>query len=122
MRDLCEKSLVLVVDDDEAVRDLAKSCLERHNFAVLTAANGLEGLQIYQQNRDRICVVVTGIHMPVMNGAKMIRRLVNINPAVKVIIASSELVSYAQANVGSATFLAKPFTPQQLINTVRSLL
>jgi two-component system cell cycle sensor histidine kinase/response regulator CckA len=119
-----ERATILVVDDEPDLRDLIKTCLEIKGFDVITAANGLDGLQRYKENKDHVQVVVTDLDMPAMNGSDMIREIFGITPAMKVIVASGNDAHYAKTHeTWESTFcLPKPYSARELTNAVRSLL
>ena len=113
--------LILVVDDEAAIRDLTKSSLETYNYRVLTAADGVEAVAIYAQHHQEISVVLLDMMMPWMDGAIAIRTLQKINPDVK-IIATSGLLSNQNiaesVGTGVKAFLSKPCTATELLQAV----
>lgn len=116
-----EGELILVVDDEDSIRDITKKSLESYNYKAITASDGIEAIALYAERRDEISVVLTDIIMPVMDGLTTIRTLQKINPQVK-IIAVSGLVSNDKINaiteIGIKAFLSKPYTAQQLLQTI----
>jgi CheY-like chemotaxis protein len=117
--------LVLVVDDEEAIRKIARRTLERFGYRVLLAANGVEALSVYAKHRRDIAVVLTDMAMPVMDGAALILALLRIDPGVR-IIGSSGLAS--NDGLGDVVdgpvrhFISKPYTVDTLLQTLhRSL-
>jgi signal transduction histidine kinase len=112
---------VLVVDDEEGIRLMARKTLERHGYRVLGARNGAEAVQMYTQHGQDICVVIMDMAMPVMDGPTAIRLLRLSNPDVKV-IASSGLESVGGAakaiGVGSVLFIPKPYSADALLRAV----
>jgi CheY-like chemotaxis protein len=119
-----KRATILVVDDEPELRDLIKTCLEIEGFDVITAANGLDGLQRYKEHKDQVQVVVTDLDMPAMNGSDMIREIFGITPAMKVIVASGNEAHLAQTlqRWESTSCLPKPYSARELANAVRSLL
>ena len=117
--------LILVVDDEAAIRDITKTSLETYNYRALTASDGIEAIALYAEHRQEISVVLTDMMMPSMDGATTIRTLRKIEPHVK-IVAVSGLVSndkLAQvASIGVKTFLAKPYTTKELLTTLHEVL
>lgn len=113
--------LILVVDDEMAIREITKASLETYNYKAITASNGIEAVAIYAEHRDRICVVLTDMMMPSMDGPTTIRTLQKINPDVKIIavsgLSSSDKLSQA-AGTGVKTFLSKPYTTQELLEAI----
>ncbi|EKF00635.1 MULTISPECIES: PAS domain S-box protein [unclassified Tolypothrix] len=112
---------ILLVDDEAAIREITKSSLEKHNYQVLTASNGIEAVAIYAQYQQQISVVLLDMMMPVMDGAIAIRKLQTINPHVK-IIALSGLLSPQNikevTDMGVSAFLSKPCTSNELLQTI----
>lgn len=74
---------MLLVDDEEAIRTIARATLERFGYRVMVAANGAQAVALYAQHRSDIAVVLTDMAMPVMDGPATIIALMSIDPAVK---------------------------------------
>ncbi|HWC77775.1 MAG TPA: ATP-binding protein, partial [Blastocatellia bacterium] len=113
--------LILVVDDEIAIREITKGTLEAHGYRALTAADGTEALALYANRRDEIEVVLTDLMMPYMDGAATIRALRKMNPNVR-IIASSGLNENSRAIEGVKMFLPKPYTAETLLNALAEAL
>jgi two-component system cell cycle sensor histidine kinase/response regulator CckA len=121
---LGQGQLILVVDDEIAIREVTKGTLETYGYRALTAADGTEAIALYAQHKDEIRVVLTDLMMPYMDGPVTIRALRKLNPHVK-IIASSGLADngkLAEVNGGIQSFLPKPYTAQKLLTTLEELL
>jgi signal transduction histidine kinase/ActR/RegA family two-component response regulator len=117
--------LVLVVDDEKAIREVAQRTLEHFGYRVLTAANGAEALAIYRQERDEIAAVLIDMAMPVMDGPAAITALRAINPQVKIISASGlDTVGGARGAIGAGgrVFIPKPYTTEVLLQTLQRVL
>lgn len=116
--------LVLIVDDEAAVRDIATLTLESHGYRTLQAQDGADGVAVYAQHAGEIQLVISDMDMPVMNGAAMIRSLERLNPAVRVISASGLVAETGTTKaVGPLRkALPKPYTAEQLLNAVHDLL
>jgi len=117
--------LILVVDDEAAVREITKTLLEAHNYRVLAASNGVEAVTLYAQHQDEVKVVLTDMMMPAMDGPTTIRVLQKMNLQIKIIAASgigSEETLAAAADTGVKTFLSKPYTVEELLNTLQEVL
>jgi two-component system cell cycle sensor histidine kinase/response regulator CckA len=110
--------LILLVEDELALREITKALLESFNYRVLTAANGAEGITLYRQRKGRINVVVTDLMMPIMDGLALIRAVRQLDPQAKVIavsgLASQEILDEVNTLNGQG-FLAKPYTAEQLL-------
>jgi len=108
-------TVVLLVDDEPAVRNLFALALSREGYHVLEAGNGAEALQVAAQ-LDAIDLVVTDIVMPVMKGPELAARLRERFPALPFVFVSGYLVS---DDLGpNAHMLAKPFVRQDLVKKV----
>jgi PAS domain S-box-containing protein len=116
-----EGELILIVDDEPSIRDITKTSLENSNYQAITASDGVEAIALYAQLQEKICIVLTDMVMPAMDGITTIRTLQKINPTVK-IIAVSGLISHDKVNtateIGVKAFLSKPFTAKQLLQTI----
>jgi PAS domain S-box-containing protein len=116
--------LILVVDDEAGIREITKSSLEKYNYRVLTASNGMEAVAIYAQYHKQISVVLLDMMMPTMDGAIAIRKLKKINPHAKIIVISGLLSNHtkrAAANMGVRAFLSKPCTAKELLQTISAI-
>jgi PAS domain S-box-containing protein len=117
--------IVLLVDDEEAICTTVKKILERFGYRVLTAANGAEAVSIYAGRGAEIAVVITDMHMPIMDGPATIVALKSMNPAVK-IIGSSGLAANGgvakAASSGVRHFVPKPYSAEKMLRTLRDVL
>lgn len=117
--------LILVVDDEPVITEITKTTLEFYNYRVKTCLNGIEALDLYTKHKDEISLVLMDIMMPSMAGGTAIRTLQIINPQVQIIamsgLASAEVLARATGN-GIQGFLAKPFTADELLNSVHKVL
>jgi CheY-like chemotaxis protein/two-component sensor histidine kinase len=120
-----EGELLLVVDDEAALLQVARLTLTSAGYRVLTAANGAEAVALYAQQPQEIQVVLMDMNMPVMGGAQTIQALRRLKPAVKV-IAFSGLFTASSGEQAMATdvqaVLPKPYSVQNLLTTVRAAL
>ncbi|MGC8660092.1 MAG: PAS domain S-box protein [Desulfomonilaceae bacterium] len=116
---------VLLVDDDDVVRDLGATLLVDFGYKVIAASNGKEALEIYQREGERISLIILDLIMPEMDGMKCLDKIIQVNPKAKVIIASgySESVSDSGAMALQAKgFVHKPYNMRQLLTKVREIL
>ena len=115
---------VLLVEDDDAVRALAREVLHRHGYAVLEARHGVDALRVAERHRDAIHMIITDLVTPRINGRDLADRLTTTRPDMKVLFlagqTTGELPSPDVAR-GSA-IVRKPFTPDALARKVRVLL
>ncbi|MDF5711126.1 MAG: PAS domain S-box protein [Nostoc sp. S4] len=117
--------LVLVVDDEAEIRDIAKIILENHNYQMLAASNGIEAIALYAQYKHQIQAVLMDIMMPEMDGITAIRTLQKMNNQVQIIactgLDSIEIVTQA-ADANVRTVLSKPYTARELLKSLYQLL
>ena len=116
--------LVLVVDDEENVRALARKTLERHGYAVMEARHGAEAVALYAQFRH-IALVLTDIAMPVMDGHAAAIALRSLDPRVRIIASSGHAAADAQTRGAGGVadaFIAKPYTAEGLLRAVDAAL
>jgi hypothetical protein len=113
--------LILVVDDEAAIREITKESLETYAYKVLTASDGIEAIALYAQHRQEIAVVLIDMMMPSMDGPTTIRLLQKMNPKVKIIAVSGLSSNYQFVRgevIGIKAFLAKPYTAKELLKTI----
>jgi PAS domain S-box-containing protein len=117
--------LILVVDDEESIREITRGTLETFGYNVLTASDGTEALALYADKKNEIAVVLTDMVMPFMDGPATIRALQRMNPHVR-IIAASGLGTGLHAGEGTlegvSVFLNKPYTAEKLLKTLAEVL
>jgi two-component system, cell cycle sensor histidine kinase and response regulator CckA len=123
--DFAGTGTVLVVDDEDVVRQTAKHTLERYGYEVLTAVDGSEAVDLYQQRPTGIALVLLDLTMPVMGGEEALRRMQAINPQVRVLLSSgyNEVEAVQRfAGKGLAGFLQKPYTAAALAEKVKEVI
>ena len=116
--------LILVVDDEESIREITRGTLETFGYSVLTANDGTEALALYADKKNEIAVVLTDMVMPFMDGPSTIRALQRMNPNVR-IIAASGLGAAPRGEAaleGVSVFLNKPYTAEKLLKTLAKVL
>ena len=112
---------VLLVDDEAVIIDVGVQMLHKLGFNVLSAANGREALEIYEQKRDDIQLVILDLIMPDMGGGEVFDRLKEINPGVKVLLSSGYSVDSKAKDIlnrGGDGFIQKPFNMNQLLDRI----
>jgi PAS domain S-box-containing protein len=116
---------VLLVEDDDQVRNLARLILERSGYRVIDAPNGYEALLSYERLASTVHIVVTDLVMPKLGGRELAERLTALHPGLKVLVMSGytdDVVMRNGALDAGFAFLQKPFTPQVLTAKVREVL
>jgi two-component system cell cycle sensor histidine kinase/response regulator CckA len=116
---------ILVIEDESNVRTYIRQVLTQHNYLVLTAADGVEGLAEFEKHKDQIKLVLLDLTMPGLDGRELITRLRGLGSTVPILIMSG----YCQGDLPSATgdlgvtgFLSKPFRPGELLVQVAKAL
>ncbi len=108
---------VLVIDDEEVVRNVTKRMLARIGYTPLLAEDGPNGIEVYQKHKDEVVCVLLDMTMPRMSGEETLGNLKRINPNVRVLLMSgySEQEASNRFNgKGVSAFMQKPYTPQDL--------
>jgi CheY-like chemotaxis protein len=110
------QSAVLVVDDEETVRQVTGAMLERFGYRVLLANDGAEGVKMYERHAPAVAAVLLDLTMPVMSGEEAYRKILEIDPEARVLVMSGFNESDAVERFGGADveFIQKPFKPNSL--------
>lgn len=117
--------LVLIVDDEEAIRKITRRTLERYGYQVIVAANGAEAIALYAANAGSIAAVITDMSMPIMDGPATILALQAIDPSVR-IIGSTGLDADGKAmnarTLGVIHWVPKPYSADVLLRMLRTVI
>ena len=116
---------ILLVDDEEFIRELGVDVLGRAGYTVLTASNGENALELYQQERARIDLVILDLIMPGMGGSKCLEELLKMDPDTRVLIASGyspDGPTKGAIDTGAKGFVSKPYDTSKLLQLVREIL
>ena len=119
------RNYVLVIDDEAPVRDAVTDILQMIEVEVITAVNGLEGIQYYQQQQEQIKVVLLDYSMPGLDGEETLHELCRINPEVCVILSSGYGEMEVIDRIGqkeNVSYLQKPYNLTQLLQEVSKYL
>ncbi|MDD2364579.1 MAG: cache domain-containing protein [Desulfuromonadaceae bacterium] len=115
---------VLLVEDEQQVRNVARMMLDKLGYNVIEASNGREGVDIFQLNAEEIGVVLTDLGMPVMDGYEMFRELKKIRPDLPIILSSG----FGDAEVASRInidktdgLISKPYNYEQLRDVLKKV-
>jgi PAS domain S-box-containing protein len=117
--------LILVIDDEAIIRQMAQEKLEALGYRVLTASNGQEALPLYEAHRKEIALVLTDMMMPAMDGLATLQALRQRDPELRVIAVSGLSASREEIAAAGLTiqgFLPKPFTADQLLRAIQEAL
>ena len=118
------EGVVLLAEDDPAVRRLVVAELTRRGFTVLEAEDGNAALEIFRREKDRVDILVTDVVMPRMNGADLARAAEKIRPGVRILFISGhpERAGTGLDPAGVPNLLMKPFTADTLAARIRELM
>ncbi len=120
-----QNELILVVDDEESVRQVTKHTLETFGYRVVLASDGAEAVAVFADLRDQIQLVLTDMMMPIMDGNATIHALLRIKPNLVIVTASGLDGNGAMvkaSHAGVKHFLPKPYTAGVLLKTLRQAL
>jgi len=119
------KEIILVVDDEPTLVRLSEKILTSFGYQALTATSGLEACRILQEKKDQIDLVVLDFVMPGMSGEETFQRLREIDPHIRILLASGHSRDGKAKNLidqGVQGFIQKPFVMQELADAVRKAL
>jgi CheY-like chemotaxis protein len=113
---------ILLVEDDNTVREMVRNVLESSGYRILIAKNGEEAMMVFKENRKEIQLLISDVVMPKKGGQEVLTEIRGINPAIKVILLSG----YPKEELGRLSnydaFLPKPLIPDNLLQTLREVL
>jgi PAS domain S-box-containing protein len=122
---LGHNEMILVVDDEAAIREMTRVALETFHYRVLTAQDGMDAVSVYVEHKDEISLALIDMMMPSMDGPTTIRTLRNINPQIKIIVVSGLLSNYHSTDPvapDAEAFLPKPYRIEELIKVIHQVL
>ncbi|HEX6903219.1 MAG TPA: ATP-binding protein [Thermoanaerobaculia bacterium] len=117
--------VVLVVEDEDNIREPAVDILESRGYIVLAARDGREALEVCERHPGPIQLLISDMMMPGMNGDQLARQLTQIRPEMGVVFMSGypeDAIPHGHAPGNGRFFLQKPFPPEVLLSTVRQVL
>ncbi len=116
---------ILLVEDEEDLRELLSSVLHDFGYGILVARDGMEALERYRRHRQDIRLVITDMDLPKLNGFAVSRSILSSNPRARIILISGFVETALKESIlasGVREFLAKPYTMPQMLQTVRRVL
>ncbi len=117
---------ILLVDDEEFIRDLGKQILKRSGYTVLTATDGKEALELYKREKEKISLVILDLIMPEMGGKQCLEELLRIDPKARVSFIASGFGASGQTKeaieTGAKGFVSKPYKMKGVLQAVREAL
>jgi two-component system cell cycle sensor histidine kinase/response regulator CckA len=119
------KETILWVDDEEIALKVWSLMLQKLGYTVLQARHGYEALELFEDNKNRISLVILDMRMPGMNGCEVYDRLKEIQPETKIIIASGYIDQYSIEELSKRDFngyIEKPFKLKELSDKIEDVL
>lgn len=116
---------ILVVEDDELLRDLLKEFLEEEGYVVMLAQDGLEAVEMYKRFKDSIALVLSDMGLPGIGGSEVLRQIRQINPGVKVVLSSGFMDSDVREDMiraGAKDFIQKPYVAEHVVAKIRDII
>jgi PAS domain S-box-containing protein len=116
---------ILIIEDEDFLRELLVSVLENHGYKALIAKDGLEGVDIYKENYASIDLVLSDLGLPKLSGTESLIIMKRIKPTQKVIMASGYFDPDERKKIselGVTHFLQKPYNPSYLLQIIRTVL
>jgi len=114
---------ILLADDEPLIRNLARTILQRCGYQVLVADDGLQAVDLFRRDRQRIDLVILDLTMPRLSGEDALRQMIDIDPSVRVLFSSGYFAEHVTARGEHILgFLGKPYRQDELLRSVREAL
>jgi len=116
---------ILLVDDDDRIRELAREMIETGGYKVLTASSGEEALRIYAAHRGEVSLVILDLIMPGMGGKRCLEEILQIDPDLRILLASgysSNGLTIDETGSGARGFITKPYDAKYILTAIRKVL
>jgi CheY-like chemotaxis protein len=116
---------ILLVEDEDALRDIVRLLLESKGYKVYTVQNGKEAINVYKQNVKEIALTLTDMGLPGMTGADVFKKLREINSSANVVLASGFFEPEIKSELdkaGAKGFIQKPYSPDEVLRKIREVL
>lgn len=119
------QNTVLLVEDEVMLLDLLAALLEENGYRVLTAHDGLQAVEVYKKYQKEIGLVLSDMGLPKLGGWDALKQMREINPEVKVILASGYFDPQLKGDMiqsGAKDFVQKPYVPEQILQRIREVI
>ncbi|MBM4168789.1 MAG: PAS domain S-box protein [Ignavibacteria bacterium] len=116
---------LLLVEDEDMLRDLLQTIFESKGYTVLTAADGVEAMEIFKEHADEIALVLTDMGLPRLGGWEAFQQMRAIKPTLRAIMASGYFNSSLKSEMlkaGAKDFVQKPYVPERILARVRQVI
>ncbi|MEP6065167.1 MAG: ATP-binding protein [Paracoccaceae bacterium] len=108
------KGMILVVDDEDGVRDMVCRVLLHTGFSVLSASNGYEAIDLFKRHHDEVDCVLLDLRMPLISGEETLKKLRDFDDKVKVVLASGNYDPAKSSGLNVKAFVQKPYTIEEI--------
>jgi PAS domain S-box-containing protein len=118
-------STILIVDDEQGLREMLAEILQGKDYSVMTASNGIDAVKKYQSHCEQIDMVISDLGMPLMGGEELFNKLVEINPEVKMVFMTGYLEESSRNSIlrrGVKNIIHKPFRIEEILDCVSHVL
>lgn len=116
---------ILMVDDEEVILQLGRNTLEPYGYTLLTARDGIEGLNLFEHNLDKVDAVILDLLMPKLSGVETLQRIRDMKPDAKILVSTGNTAEPFPQLVGKyapSAYLKKPYSHGELLKTLRTVL
>ncbi len=124
-----DRTTILVVDDEEAIRESLTDILEYSGYQVLAAIDGKSGIALFQEHRSEVGLIILDLLMPGMSGPETLQQLRQLDPAVTILLSSGydedeiiQILDDTGAGRSNIHFLQKPYSLATVVSITHSLL
>ncbi len=117
-----KKETILLVEDEPVVLNLLHHMLSREGYLVLTAADGVAGLDVSRSYPHPIDMLLSDVQMPRMNGIQLAQHIASERPETRTVLISGHMEEQLRDLARPTDFLRKPFVPKELLAKIREVL
>ena len=124
-RDVMEKEMIMLVEDEPMLLELLKSMFEEDGFRIVTASDGEKAIEVFRSMKNEISLVLTDMGLPKIGGWELFEKLRGIEPGVKVILASGYVDAEMRDEAlrkGAKDFVQKPYVPAIILQRIHSVI
>ncbi len=120
-----QPSLIMLVDDEETLREVGREILEAFGYTVITASSGEEALELLADSTEGVDLIILDLIMPGMGGQRCLKNIIEANPQQKIVVASGYAATGQAQEVikdGALGFISKPYDLEKMIKLIRSVM